>query len=157
MTAPANLQEEAEQALRNGNPIIFSRRTWAQRLLIIPYEVAFLAFAIFCGVASLLHYGGTNTMFAMAIPQSPLYNILLIFGALATGVGAAKRRYNIEAAGLVILLAQLLIRAIVLSPNLDGSATNSIVLWVLMAVACAVRLKGILTKARHQHLEVVIQ
>jgi hypothetical protein len=155
MTQPHNLQEQTEQLLQNGAPIVFSKRSWLQRLLIIPYEIAFLAFAIFCGAASIFHYGQTNTVFALALPQSALYNILLVLGAVATGLGAARRRYDIEAAGLIVLAAQLVIRAIVLLPNTDGSATNSVVLWVLMAAACVARLRGVLTRVKG-HVDILI-
>jgi hypothetical protein len=152
MTRPINLQEQTELLVRNGATIIFSKRSWLNRLAVIPFEVCFMLFSFFAGLGGFFHIGTTNTMFNLSIAQADLYNFLLAAAACTVIYGIARRKPNIEAAGLVILAGQLLIRAVVLVP-FAVSSINSIVIFLLMTIAILVRLRGVVTKTPHIEIE----
>jgi hypothetical protein len=117
------------------------------RLSVVPFESAIAVLVMYSGAVGLLRFGANSDPLTLQLPALLLtwtLGLYLVAGfALFLGVGLPHR--GLEAFGLVVVGASLLIRtaALVTLVGLTAPVFNAIVTNAVFLLACLVRNRGL--------------
>lgn len=119
-------------------------RDFLRRLATIPFESLFGVFAVYAGVAGLLHVGTSSDALDFIIGRPLTTGLQVMY--LASGVlmlfGLGYGKAKLEMPGLVFLATSVLIRGIAIQVlvGITADTIGVLVLYFVVLIACAVRL-----------------
>ena|ERR1051326_6825380 len=118
-----------------------------QRQRLFPFESVFGFFCIYSGLAGLLQFGVSSEAVTNVLGPvlATVFNILFLLAGAGIYFGTGWNKPHLEASGLNIVVAALLIRSITLGwlVGINATVINAYVLNIAFIVACVVRLFNI--------------
>jgi hypothetical protein len=127
--------------------ISLSIRRFFERQALAPFETMLGFFFVYAAIASIAHFGVIVSPLTKLLGPTvaTIFNLVYLLAGLAMYLGIGFRRGNIEAAGLILLMASLAIRTIATGWLLGTSpmVINGYVLNAAFFFSCAIRLRTI--------------
>jgi hypothetical protein len=123
-------------------------RDFLRRLATIPFESLFAIFAVYAGVAGLLHVGTSSDALDAVIGNTITTYLQVMYLAsgvlMLLGLGFGKSKF--EMPGLVFLATSVIVRGIAVTAlvGITADTVGLLVLYFVILVACGVRLAHLL-------------
>jgi len=120
-----------------------------KRQFVVPFEVTFGIYSVYGGLMGIVGFGQVNTFVRQEFGDTltTICNALYVVAGLAIFFGIGLNKRNIEASGLVLLIASLVVRAIALEKLIDWwtpqmpALIGNYVYSAIFIVACILRVR----------------
>ena len=123
------------------------------RTYVIPFETMFAALSIYSGITRLADFGVTSSVIIDTIGHTAaqFFSLAYLLGGIGMLVGLGTGRRNIEAFGLCIVSASILIGIIatIFILGFVPAVINGLVTGILFLIACAIRAHSIMKGGLH--------